>query len=108
MLSDAAMKRPLILALTAALLAAPAAADTLITNANGIQVDAAGRVRHFRGLLIGDDGKIVAWLQPHAIAALEKCEKGWCRLKASGVKGWVRQEDVWGGGPPPVCKARRD
>ena len=53
-----------------------------------------------------DDAKVVAWLQPRAIATLERCEQGWCRLKASGVKGWVRQEEVWGGGPPPVCRAR--
>lgn len=54
-----------------------------------------------------DEARIVAWLAPHAIAALEKCEKGWCRVKASHVTGWIRQEDVWGGGPPPVCTARR-
>ena len=38
--------------------AAPALADTLITNANGIQVDANGRLEHFTGILIGDDGKV--------------------------------------------------
>jgi len=68
MLSDAAMKRPLLLALTAALLATPALADTFITNANGIQVDAAGRLRHFSGLLIGDAGKVVRLLRPGEVA----------------------------------------
>lgn len=53
-----------------------------------------------------DDAKVVAWLQSHAVAALERCEKGWCRIKASGVKGWVRQDDIWGGAPPPVCRPR--
>jgi SH3-like domain-containing protein len=53
-----------------------------------------------------DGAKVVAWLAPHAIAVLERCDKGWCRLKASGVKGWVRQDEVWGGAPPPVCVAR--
>jgi predicted amidohydrolase YtcJ len=37
---------------------APALADTLVTNANGIQVDAQGKVQHFSGLLIGDDGMV--------------------------------------------------
>ena len=51
------MKKTLF-ALAAALLASPAWPDTLITNANGIQADAAGHVQHFTGLLVGDDGKV--------------------------------------------------
>ena len=43
--------------LTAAFPAA-AVADTLVTNANGIQVDAQGEVQHFTGLLIGTDGRV--------------------------------------------------
>ncbi|HET7316726.1 MAG TPA: amidohydrolase [Sphingomicrobium sp.] len=57
------MKTPL-LALAAALLASPAFADTLIDNANGIQVDVNGRLQRFTGLLIGDDGKVVRRLGP--------------------------------------------
>lgn len=53
----AAMHKP-ILALAAALLATAANADTLIDNANGIQVDASGHISRFAGLLIGDDGKV--------------------------------------------------
>ena len=45
-----------------ALLAAPASADTLIVNANGIQVGADGKIEHFTGLLIGNDGKVVQLL----------------------------------------------
>ena len=41
-----------------ALLATSAAADTLVTNVNGIQVGADGKLQHFTGLLIGDDGKV--------------------------------------------------
>lgn len=43
----------------ALLLAAPAAADTLIDNVNGITLDEAGKVVRFSGLIIGNDGKIV-------------------------------------------------
>lgn len=49
------------LALAALLLAstaAPAWADTLIDNANGMQVDANGKLERFTGILIGDDGKV--------------------------------------------------
>jgi hypothetical protein len=57
------MNKPL-LALAAALLASPAWSDTLITNVNGIQVDGAGQLQHFSGLLIGDDGKVIGTLGP--------------------------------------------
>ncbi|MEO7815052.1 MAG: amidohydrolase family protein [Sphingomicrobium sp.] len=51
------MKASLI-ALTALLTASPAFADTLINNANGVQVGANGQLEHFTGLLIGDDGRV--------------------------------------------------
>ena len=53
------------LLLAAALLAgaAPAAADTLIVNVNGIQADGKGGIERFAGLLIGDDGKVVRVLR---------------------------------------------
>ena len=47
------------LALIALALPAPAIADTLIDNANGIQVDSEGRIERFTGLVIGEDGKVV-------------------------------------------------
>jgi predicted amidohydrolase YtcJ len=51
------MHKPL-LALAAALLATAANADTLVNNLNGIQVDANGKLEHFTGILIGNDGKV--------------------------------------------------
>jgi predicted amidohydrolase YtcJ len=51
------MKRSALL-LAAALIAAPAWADTLITNINGIQVAPNGSLDRFTGLVIGDDGKV--------------------------------------------------
>src|SRR5579884_2283435 len=56
--------RTSLLALAAALLASPALSDTLIDHANGIQVDAAGHLQHFSGVLVGDDGKVVRLLRP--------------------------------------------
>ena len=48
------------LALAALLLtaASPTIADTLIDHANGVQVDGRGRLQHFTGIVIGDDGKV--------------------------------------------------
>jgi len=48
-----------LLALVTALFATPAAADTLIVNANGLQVGPDGFLQRFESLLIGDDGKVV-------------------------------------------------
>ena len=39
-----------------------ALADTLIDNANGIQVDAQGKLQRFTGLVVGDDGRVVKLL----------------------------------------------
>ncbi len=49
-------------ALFAALTSTTAFADTLIDHANGIQVDARGRLQHFDGLVIGNDGRVVRLL----------------------------------------------
>ena len=51
------MKTSLI-ALAALLAASPATADTLVVNANGVQVGADGKLQHFTGVLIGDDGRV--------------------------------------------------
>ena len=63
-----------ILALAAALLATPAIADTLIHNANGIQVGPDGKLQRFEAVLIGDDGKVVQTFtkvqNPHAPRAV--------------------------------------
>src|SRR5947209_155562 len=53
------MNRPVLIGLVAALLSSGSTANTLVTNANGIQVDAAGRLQHFTGVLVGNDGKVV-------------------------------------------------
>jgi predicted amidohydrolase YtcJ len=50
--------RKTLLALAALLASSSALADTLVTNAYGIQVDADGKLERFTGILIGDDGKV--------------------------------------------------
>jgi predicted amidohydrolase YtcJ len=44
------------------LAAAPALADTLVDNANGIQVDAQGKLEHFTGMVVDNGGKVVRLL----------------------------------------------
>jgi predicted amidohydrolase YtcJ len=57
MLSNAAMRKTM-LALTALLASSSALADTLISNVNGIQVGADGKLQHFKALIVSDDGKV--------------------------------------------------
>lgn len=76
------MIRPLIL-LAAVLAAAPAdAAKTLIVNANGYTIEQSGGLRRFAGLLVGDDGKVLAIL-PRG-AAEPKLAAGDFKLDAKG------------------------
>jgi predicted amidohydrolase YtcJ len=49
-------------ALLLATVSTTALADTLIDNANGIQVDARGKLQRFTGLVVGDDGRVVKLL----------------------------------------------
>lgn len=53
------MIRALLAATTALALSAPALADTLIDNVDGLTIDATGGIERFTGLLVGDDGRIV-------------------------------------------------
>jgi predicted amidohydrolase YtcJ len=57
------LKTRLLLAAAALAAASAARADTLFTNANGIQADAHGTIVRFDGLLVGDDGKVKAVLR---------------------------------------------
>ena len=45
-----------------------------------------------------------ALMAPRALAALDRCEAGWCRVEAGGVNGWVPQGAVWGVAGPPQCR----
>lgn len=49
------------------------------------------------------DAKPAAFLNSRALAALDRCEKGWCRVKADGVSGWAREGDLWGTAEAVQC-----
>ncbi|WP_379922289.1 amidohydrolase [Erythrobacter sp. R86502] len=53
---------PLFAAASAIALAAPAWADTLIDNVDGITIDEVGKVKRFNGLVFDEDGKVIAVL----------------------------------------------
>ncbi len=47
---------------------------------------------------------IKAVLKPRALASLDKCKKGWCRISAAGQTGWVPEQSLWGTQTAAVCK----
>lgn len=46
----------------------------------------------------------VAYLNSRSLASLVRCQKGWCRVKAGRVSGWVRADAVWGAAEPAQCR----
>jgi len=45
-----------------------------------------------------------AYLNRRAMAELDRCEKGWCRIKAGRAKGWVREGALWGTADRLQCR----
>lgn len=45
-----------------------------------------------------------AYLNSRAMAALVRCEKGWCRVRAGGAAGWVPEGSLWGTAEAPQCR----
>ncbi|WP_293386484.1 SH3 domain-containing protein [Phenylobacterium sp.] len=52
-----------------------------------------------------DGFSAAAFLNPHALAALDRCDKGWCKVKADRASGWVREGALWGTADTPQCRA---
>ena len=47
------------------------------------------------------DSARLRWrLEPGVTGRLGECADGWCEFDASGHKGWVRQDSLWGAGEP--------
>lgn len=45
-----------------------------------------------------------AYLNPRALAALDRCDRGWCRVRAGGTSGWARAGELWGTAEAPQCR----
>jgi len=50
-----------------------------------------------------DGATVVDYLAPRAVAQLDKCQKGWCRLRVGQTDAWVQQGQVWGADDHPLC-----
>jgi SH3-like domain-containing protein len=51
-----------------------------------------------------DRSPAAAYLNSRALAALVRCEKGWCRVRVDGVSGWAREGALWGTAEAPQCR----
>ncbi len=54
-----------------------------------------------------DTSTIRARLSPLSVISLDACEDGWCRLGSRRLRGWVRQEGLFGVQSQPLCDASR-
>jgi SH3-like domain-containing protein len=47
---------------------------------------------------------VVALLAPRALAELDRCDKGWCKVKVGRVSGWAQASDLWGATDTLQCR----
>ncbi len=52
----------------------------------------------------GDSNGLVAKLQPNVLTNIETCNGKWCRINVDGVRGWMKQDQLWGVYPGEVVK----
>lgn len=50
------------------------------------------------------DAHVTAYLQGRALADLDRCDKGWCRIKAGPRSGWIPAGEVWGTAEAAQCR----
>lgn len=48
-----------------------------------------------------DSGSPIAWrAEPGVVGLLSDCTRGWCYFDVKGRRGYIRAEEIWGGGEP--------
>lgn len=47
----------------------------------------------------GNNGQVVAKLQPGVVVKLDECNGEWCHAEAKDIEGWVSQAEIWGAYP---------
>ena len=50
------------------------------------------------------EARASAYLSAHATAALDRCDKGWCKVHLDGASGWVREGSLWGTSDALQCR----
>ena len=42
------------------------------------------------------NSRLLAYLEPSLLVDVDECEKQWCRINASGYRGWLEKTALWG------------
>jgi SH3-like domain-containing protein len=50
------------------------------------------------------DSRTVAFLRADALASLDRCKDGWCKIKVERVSGWTPARSVWGATETAQCR----
>jgi len=50
------------------------------------------------------DSEIAAYLSPRSLAALVRCEDGWCKIRVDGAAGWTPARGLWGVAEAQQCR----
>ncbi|MFZ4762295.1 MAG: SH3 domain-containing protein [Alphaproteobacteria bacterium] len=58
-----------------------------------------GSASHGFKLKPATDSAVTAMVEPGVIATILECKTGWCRLEASGTRGWIEKDTFWGWSP---------
>ena len=40
--------------------------------------------------------KPIAQIKKGRLLVLQKCKKGWCKIKSNNFEGWIKTDDIWG------------
>jgi len=54
-----------------------------------------------------DTSAVRARLSARALVSLDECEDGWCRVRASKIRGWIREGTLFGTQATALCDAAR-
>ncbi|MGH3628015.1 MAG: SH3 domain-containing protein [Sciscionella sp.] len=52
----------------------------------------------------GAEAPSVGLLRPRALAAMGRCQAGWCKVSAQGHSGWVAAGELWGAADAAACR----
>ena len=43
-----------------------------------------------------ENSRVIAWLEPNVVAAVEGCQGAWCEIEAMGYNGFAERKFLWG------------
>ncbi len=69
--------------------------QSMVTQERTVVVRGGVRALHARP---DEASALVARAEPGVIGRLFSCRGAWCQIRASGITGWIKREEIWGVG----------